>query len=589
MLRSGFRVQVALALLAGALIGFSCNRDGYILNENPPEIVLDSETGIYRTKVGRELCIAPTLLYADGATVEWREDGRLLSAEKTLRMTWDACGTHFINLSVRKSDVVVSEEIRIDVEALQAPGISLPFSGSEILLQTGAPFVIVPEIAHSDVEGFEVVWKVNGTEAGRDVSYRFVSDVPGVFAVEVTASNIDGSDSRSFVVKVLDELPYELSFPPVSFLNRSTDRYTFPGRGVLLVPMLKNLAGTRFEWTVDGVASDCTSAAFFFVPEAPGTYTVNVRVDDTAAAGVQVMCVGTDESGRFRSPSAASSPTADTVYEWVPAPGQFIGETQTGGMSGNETTHESAVAWATARLAERQYVSLGAFGGYIIVGFDHSVVAGDGQGYDFAIQGNAFFNASNGTGGSNEAGIVYVMQDVNGNGLPDDEWYELRGSETGAPETWQDYAVTYYRPAGPKMSVQWTDNRGGSGSVDYLPAFHRQDSYYPAWVQADSYTLRGTRLAPRTVQDSQTGLWDNYAFAWGYADNMGSDVLPGDDGNGEGQRNGFKIVNAMYSDGTPVRLQYIDFVKVQTGIQSKSGWLGEVSTEVFGFEDLNLK
>ena len=42
----------------------------------------------------------------------------------------------------------------------------------------------------------------------------------------------------------------------------------------------------------------------------------------------------------------------------------------------------------------------------------------------FAIQGNAFDS-------SNEPGIVWVMQDVNGNGLPDDEWYELRGSETG--------------------------------------------------------------------------------------------------------------------------------------------------------------
>ena len=73
-----------------------------------------------------------------------------------------------------------------------------------------------------------------------------------------------------------------------------------------------------------------------------------------------------------------------------------------------------------------------------------------------------------------------------GGGLPDDEWYELRGSETGRPETRQDYAVTYYRPSAPRMNVQWTDNYGGSGLIDYLGAFHRQDYYYPAWITDDS-------------------------------------------------------------------------------------------------------
>ena len=84
-------------------------------------------------------------------------------------------------------------------------------------------------------------------------------------------------------------------------------------------------------------------------------------------------------------------------------------------------------------------------------------------------------------------------------------------------------------------------------------------------------------------------MWDNSCFAWGYADNMGSDVISSNDaGGGEGQRNGFLIKNAMYPDGTPINLRYIDFIRVQTGVNSKAGWLGEVSTEVFGFEDLNL-
>ncbi len=88
------------------------------------------------------------------------------------------------------------------------------------------------------------------------------------------------------------------------------------------------------------------------------------------------------------------------------------------------------------------------------------------------------------------------MQDVNGNGLPDDEWYELKGSETGNGSTIQDYEVTYYRPASARSNVYWTDNLGNSGSVDYN-SYHQQSSYYPLWMNQESYTLTGTRLLPK--------------------------------------------------------------------------------------------
>ncbi len=42
----------------------------------------------------------------------------------------------------------------------------------------------------------------------------------------------------------------------------------------------------------------------------------------------------------------------------------------------------------------------------------------------------------------------------------------------------------------------------------------------------------------------------------------------------------------MYPDLSHINLSFIDFIMVKTGVNSKAGWLGEVSTEVFGFEDL---
>lgn len=248
------------------------------------------------------------------------------------------------------------------------------------------------------------------------------------------------------------------------------------------------------------------------------------------------------------------------VIEYTPAPGQFINETV--GLD----TPEKAAAYAAGQLRKGSFVSLGAFGGYIVFAFDEPVA--NGGGYDFYVTGNPMPTSS-------EPGIVWVMSDRNGNGLPDDgPWYELKGSDTDSPATIKGYSVTYSRPA-PGGDVPWTDSEGGSGTIPRNSA-HTQESYYPDWIEEDEYTLTGTRLEPRTYNDGQ---WVNGAFDWGYADNYGSDRGEGADA----AKVRFKISNATDAAGMPVHVASIDFVKVQTGVFAVAGSLGEVSTEVFGF------
>jgi hypothetical protein len=83
----------------------------------------------------------------------------------------------------------------------------------------------------------------------------------------------------------------------------------------------------------------------------------------------------------------------------------------------------------------------------------------------------------------------------------------------------------------------------------------------------------------------------NAEYDWGYADNFSPiDRLSGDDNaNADANANHFKISNAIDFECQPVDLKFIDFVKVQVGVNAKSGWLGEISTEVFGFYDYNMK
>jgi len=284
----------------------------------------------------------------------------------------------------------------------------------------------------------------------------------------------------------------------------------------------------------------------------------------------------------YRAKTEASAAGQTVVFEYTPAPGQFINETKTGGFTGNETTPQAAIGYAIERMREDLFVSLGGFGGYIVVGFDHSI--DNTGGYDFGIKGNSFK-------GSSEPGIVWVMQDENGNGLPDDTWYELRGSETGKETTVRNYAVTYYRPSEPQQPVKWTDSEGNSGEVDYLKAFHTQDYYYPAWITTDSYTLTGTCVEARNYDQSGNGTyWVQAEYDWGYTDNFSEIDRLTDESNPNATVNAnyFKISNAIDAEGNPIELKYIDFIKVQTACNTKSGWLGENSTEVFGFFDYSM-
>lgn len=277
-------------------------------------------------------------------------------------------------------------------------------------------------------------------------------------------------------------------------------------------------------------------------------------------------------------PGEATFPAGLHVWEYTPAPGQFIGDATTGGMAEMPATAEAARLWAEKRLNEGLFVSLGGFGGYIVVSVGESIL--NVNGHDFVVAGNSYCNSGSDTGGSNEPGIVWVMRDANGNGLPDDQWYELEGCATLLTETDRNYSVTYHRPSVAKSPVSWTDSRGAEGTVDHISLLHKQDFYWPAWIEGDTYTLSGTRLKSRITRNSVSQKWDLNPYEYGYADNMGSDRMA----NLEGEWNAFDISAAIDASGNHVLLPRIDFIKVQTGVNDKAGSLGEVSTEVLGFK-----
>lgn len=248
-------------------------------------------------------------------------------------------------------------------------------------------------------------------------------------------------------------------------------------------------------------------------------------------------------------PAPKYSPYIAKVFEYRPAPGQFINLLP--------PTQADAAAKLEGSDGSKGMVSLGAFGGYIVFGFDHGVPNRPGK--DLALLGNGFDTAA-------EPGVVQVSRDVNGNGLPDDPWYELAGA--AQDRRLADYRVTYYRPAQPTDDVRWTDNQGGEGVVRYMKEF-KQQPHYPAW-EGDSYTLAGSRLPDNASKQGDT--WVLQAFGWGYADEQAVGQMDLD--------------WAVDAQGKPVQLSEVHFVRVHTAVQQCNERLGESSTELRGAADL---
>lgn len=569
-----FLIRIVL-LFTVVLMG--CNKDDEFYAVAKPIIMFDHEDGIYKVNVGDELTLSPTVENGEDAEYRWTlDDGTVVCRERIWTSRWNEAGEYYALLSVTNAGGTAREEVRIDVIAQLPPSISLALPSTGLTIQTGTAYEFAPLFGNvGKNETLTVEWIVDRQTMSNEQTFTFTPTVQGTYNIIVRATNSSGTSEKSFTVYVADLLPASIRFMPLSYFTDDSVRYTVPGRAIGLQTIGENVYDDEYLWSVNGEKLNCSQSYLSFTPSTIGTYNIIVS-NGGAQTSIKVICM---TEATLRPFVSGLSDEVSNVLEYVPAPGQFIGETSSvGGMTGDISTRQQAETWAFDRLTKHKFVSLGAWGGYLIAGFDHSI-KNNRSGNDFAIMSNAIST-------SNEPGIVWVMQDVNGNGLADDEWYELRGSDFDENATSHAWSTTYYRPAGDYLAVQWSDPEGTRGLIDYLGGTHSQPSYYPTWIEATDYTLYGSHLAPRNTVDPVTGNWSNLPFEWGYADNLGNDLIDGDTQSGTGQWTGFKISNAVLPDGTSVNLNHIDFIKVQTGVMASSGRLGELSTEILAIRDL---
>jgi len=222
-------------------------------------------------------------------------------------------------------------------------------------------------------------------------------------------------------------------------------------------------------------------------------------------------------------------------------------------------------------------IFLGGWGGYVVLGFDHDIYNTEGKNLVIYCGGSV----------APEPGIIYLMDDTNGNGLPDDEWFEVKGSEINHPDCIRDYKLTYYKPKNADSNVTWKDKSGITGELPNSGKWWWKSD-------ADSVTFTGTRLPDAYFNSAPEGkpeYWQVYPelFKYGYAENgKGSGREAASDYSEKLKGNLIDISDAIDKDGNPAQLKKIRFIKIQTGVFQQAGWLGEVSTEINGVGDLSL-
>lgn len=357
---------------------------------------------------------------------------------------------------------------------------------------------------------------------------------------------------------------------------------------------LTDTTGWKLRWTLgDSLLSMADTLRFISLTSGEKTLSLHAVAPDSRSITINFTVDVLSEPTPY-------TPYVTAVHDFRPAPGQFVNEMPryTDGDT-QQTMNEKVLASIGADRGG--VVSLGAWGGYVVVGFDHTIVNLPGA-PDFRVLGNTFLSSASGSstasdadmvGGNCEPGIIYVALDENGNGLPDDPWYEIAGSAYTAPDFTPHYAISYERPAADHTAtapeeaenawetdtryIRWTDNAGETGWLSKL-TFHKQD-YFPRWIDEDRLSFTGSRLPDNGTDLSTTGTnWFLRAFSWGYADNMPNNH----------DASAIDISWAVDSAGRKVNLPGIDFVKIQTGVRQTCGWLGETSTEVAGVTDLHL-
>ncbi len=440
----------------------------------------------------------------------------------------------------------------------EQPVITWAMSSGRFRMTAGETLMLVPDVLNID-SSTTYLWTIDGKVVGTADHLTFYRTMAGEYYVKLIVTNRYGQTEDEVKITVVERENEEL-------------------------PEIPEMGDWQFPWTeinvtlgrsikVKAYMTGDEDVSQVFTASGEGRYTVTLTHPGNGAQQDIVVNV-CPPAGTYRRSSSGQA-MVNRIYEYKPAPGhQVNGYIITGEAYPPNCTHEQACDSVLKYFSRMWSVSLGGQGGYLIAGFDHSVSSGESD-YDLCIKGNPFSYQS-------EPGIIWVSQDDNGDGLPNDQWFELAGSEYGTDNHVVEYAITYYRPEKAKSAVGWRDCYNQTGYIPYMSYWNPSAYYWQPWIAGMQHTYFGSRLRDHSTYEN--GISDIPPYPWGYADNL-SDLIDGP----VGKMGYYHIRNARTWDGQPANLEYIDFVKIQTAQTGFTPNLGEISTEVYYIGDCHIQ
>lgn len=270
----------------------------------------------------------------------------------------------------------------------------------------------------------------------------------------------------------------------------------------------------------------------------------------------------------------AESPFANRVMEYAPAPGQFVD---------NPVFNDPARALGppsgagTSAPNNESLVSLGGFGGFVVLGFDHTIEDHplNPLGLDAIVFGNAYWVGGNQNRHWAECATIEISRDDNANGIADDAWFLIPGSHLLPPliptaHVWNGGATTYAyalpdNPFAVTVVVNPLTGSGEEGIFGYA-------EYSPTLVLGDMDADNVLDDAVVSAEEFYTVPDDPFAVG----------VTAGSGGG-----DAFDIKWAVDpATGDPASLDGFDFVRITTPTHYVVTPIGEKSAEIDAVSDV---
>ncbi len=261
-----------------------------------------------------------------------------------------------------------------------------------------------------------------------------------------------------------------------------------------------------------------------------------------------------------------ASPFATEVIHYDPAPGQFVDDPT---FNNPAKALLKPVGGGTSAANNSSVVTLGGFGGSIVLAFDHTVLDDplNPFGMDAIVFGNAFWVGGDPEGHWAECAVIEICLDANGNGWPDEEepWYLIAGSHH-ADLLWTESGFAL--PDDPFGDpVIWNpsddaDLEGVFGYAEYAPTL-----------------LLGDLNADNVVEDPTAAPEEFYTRP--------DDPIAVGMTAGSGGGDAFDIAWAVDPEtDEPANLTGFDFIRITSAVNVPPGPLGEKSPEIDAVADV---